>query len=155
MVPGLWHAHVGWLILGMAKVGLAWDVVTVTPEHARARLDVAPTPNVFQYDAFISSNDSSIYPVYWNLIDFPATNCRSIDISFGMPTDGSQAGDTAYLETVEQTLEPQSASTVYGVLGTLNATLDGRPWFLENAATRSADEIAINGTASCYTPTGL
>jgi stearoyl-CoA desaturase (Delta-9 desaturase) len=28
----------GWLILGMARVGLAWDVVRVTPERARARL---------------------------------------------------------------------------------------------------------------------
>ena len=28
----------GWLILGLAKIGLAWDVVTVTPEKARAKL---------------------------------------------------------------------------------------------------------------------
>ncbi len=28
----------GWLILGLAKVGLAWDVVRVTPEKARAKL---------------------------------------------------------------------------------------------------------------------
>jgi stearoyl-CoA desaturase (Delta-9 desaturase) len=28
----------GWLILAMERVGLAWDVVTVTPERARAKL---------------------------------------------------------------------------------------------------------------------
>src|SRR6202034_4400431 len=28
----------GWLILAMARVGLAWDVVTVTPARARAKL---------------------------------------------------------------------------------------------------------------------
>jgi stearoyl-CoA desaturase (delta-9 desaturase) len=28
----------GWLILGMARVGLAWDVVRVTPERAEAKL---------------------------------------------------------------------------------------------------------------------
>jgi stearoyl-CoA desaturase (delta-9 desaturase) len=28
----------GWLILAMARVGLAWDVVTVTPERAREKL---------------------------------------------------------------------------------------------------------------------
>ncbi|MEA2200398.1 MAG: hypothetical protein QOI89_994 [Solirubrobacteraceae bacterium] len=28
----------GWLILGLARVGLAWDVVRVTPERARAKL---------------------------------------------------------------------------------------------------------------------
>ena len=33
----------GWLILAMARVGLAWDVVTVTPERARAKLAGVPT----------------------------------------------------------------------------------------------------------------
>ena len=28
----------GWLILGLERVGLAWDVVKVTPERARAKL---------------------------------------------------------------------------------------------------------------------
>jgi stearoyl-CoA desaturase (delta-9 desaturase) len=28
----------GWLILGLGKVGLAWDIVRVTPERARAKL---------------------------------------------------------------------------------------------------------------------
>jgi stearoyl-CoA desaturase (delta-9 desaturase) len=34
----------GWLILALARVGLAWDVVTVTPERARAKLQGAATP---------------------------------------------------------------------------------------------------------------
>jgi stearoyl-CoA desaturase (delta-9 desaturase) len=33
----------GWLILGLRRVGLAWDVVTVTPERARAKLNGAGT----------------------------------------------------------------------------------------------------------------
>jgi stearoyl-CoA desaturase (Delta-9 desaturase) len=32
----------GWLILAMARVGLAWDVVRVTPERERAKLAQAP-----------------------------------------------------------------------------------------------------------------
>jgi stearoyl-CoA desaturase (delta-9 desaturase) len=32
----------GWLILGLARVGLAWDVVRVTPERASAKLAVPP-----------------------------------------------------------------------------------------------------------------
>jgi stearoyl-CoA desaturase (Delta-9 desaturase) len=32
----------GWIILGMAKAGLAWDVVRITPERERARLDGVP-----------------------------------------------------------------------------------------------------------------
>ncbi len=35
----------GWLILGLAKIGLAWDVVRVTPEKARAKLADAETPS--------------------------------------------------------------------------------------------------------------
>jgi stearoyl-CoA desaturase (Delta-9 desaturase) len=34
----------GWLILGLAKVGLAWDVVRVTPEKARAKLATQTSP---------------------------------------------------------------------------------------------------------------
>jgi len=33
----------GWLILAMARVGLAWDVVRVTPERERAKLAAAAT----------------------------------------------------------------------------------------------------------------
>ncbi|HEY1833760.1 MAG TPA: acyl-CoA desaturase [Solirubrobacteraceae bacterium] len=36
----------GWLILGLERVGLAWDVVKVTPESARAKLQRAPSGNV-------------------------------------------------------------------------------------------------------------
>ncbi|MGO9247301.1 MAG: acyl-CoA desaturase [Solirubrobacteraceae bacterium] len=36
----------GWLILGLAKVGLAWDVVRVTPEKAREKLAGAETPAI-------------------------------------------------------------------------------------------------------------
>jgi stearoyl-CoA desaturase (delta-9 desaturase) len=32
----------GWIILGLAKAGLAWDVVRITPERERARLDGVP-----------------------------------------------------------------------------------------------------------------
>ena len=34
----------GWIILGMQKVGLAWDVVRVTPERERGKLAVAAPP---------------------------------------------------------------------------------------------------------------
>jgi stearoyl-CoA desaturase (delta-9 desaturase) len=34
----------GWLILGLERVGLAWDVVKVSPERARAKLSGYATP---------------------------------------------------------------------------------------------------------------
>jgi stearoyl-CoA desaturase (delta-9 desaturase) len=36
----------GWLILAMARLGLAWDVVRVTPERERSKLAGAPAPAV-------------------------------------------------------------------------------------------------------------
>ena len=109
---------------------------------------------VFPYVVLVTSNEGSVYPSFYNLIDFPATTCRSIAFSFGMPVNGSQSGDTAYLETIEQTRDPQMAGAGFGVLKSLHAKLDGHPWFLENSASNGADEIAINGKASCYTPSG-
>jgi hypothetical protein len=111
-------------------------------------------PTNFAYTILIEDNDESVMPSYWNLIDFPATTCDSIDLTFGMPTDGSQAGDTASIQVTAQTLAPQSASVGYGQFGKLEATLDGHPWSLENAATNTGDKIAINGVASCSTPSG-
>ena len=110
--------------------------------------------HVFQYVVLITSNEGSVYPSFYNLIDFPKTTCRSVAFTFGMPANGSESGDTAYLETIEQTRDPQMASAGFGVLKTLHAKLDGHPWFLENSASSGADEIAINGKASCYTPSG-
>ncbi len=110
--------------------------------------------DAFERAILIEDNNESALPTYWNLIDFPATTCNSIDLTFGMPTDGSQPGDTASIQVTAQTLAPQSASVGYGQIGKLEATLDGHPWSLENAATNTYDKIAINGVASCSTPSG-
>lgn len=120
-----------------------------------------PYPGTSQigFDAFertilIEDNDDSVLPSYWNLIDFPATSCSSISLTFAMPTEASQPGDTASIQVTAQPLAPQSASVGYGQIGKLEATLDGHPWSLENAATNADDKIAINGVASCSTASG-
>jgi stearoyl-CoA desaturase (delta-9 desaturase) len=41
----------GWLILALAKLGLAWDVVRVTPERERARLEETSAPEPTQLAA--------------------------------------------------------------------------------------------------------
>jgi hypothetical protein len=110
--------------------------------------------HVFPYKVLVSDNDSSVYPTFFNLIDFPATTCRSITFTFGMPQDASQSGDTGYIEAVEQTLDPQVGHVGFGALRTFRVALDGHPWFLENSASSGADGIAINATASCYTVSG-
>lgn len=110
--------------------------------------------DAFERAILIEDNNESVLPTYWNLIDFPATSCSSINLTFGMPTDGSQPGDTASIQVTAQTLAPQSATVGYGQTAKLEATLDGHPWSLENAATSTDDKIAINGVASCSTPSG-
>lgn len=98
-------------------------------------------------------NDESVLPTYWNLFDFPAASCGSIALSFAMPTD-SQPGDAASIQITAQPLAPQSATLGYGQIRKLEATLDGHPWSLENVASNTDDKIAINGVASCSTPSG-
>jgi hypothetical protein len=111
--------------------------------------------NVFSHEALIGSNWESIYPTFWNLLDFGKTTCRSIMITFGIPTKPDvEPGAAAYIEVVQETLDPQVATAAYGAIATLNASLDGRPWFIENAATVGEVGIAIRGQASCYSATG-
>jgi hypothetical protein len=108
----------------------------------------------FERTILIEDNDESVLPTYWNLFDFPATSCSSIALTFAMPTEDSQPGDQASIQITAPPLAPQSATIGYGQIGKLEATLDGHPWSLENAATNTDDKIAINGVASCSTPSG-
>jgi stearoyl-CoA desaturase (delta-9 desaturase) len=51
----------GWLILGMAKVGLAWDVVRVTPERQREKLEATrPAADVSQAASDVSQAASNV-----------------------------------------------------------------------------------------------
>lgn len=110
--------------------------------------------STFNYSILINSNGDSVTPSYWDLIDFPATTCSSIKLTFGMPDNGSKPGDTASIEVVTETQAAQVASVSYGNTATLTATLDGGPWSLENSASNADDEIAINGTAACTSASG-
>ncbi len=107
----------------------------------------------FAYTLLIEDNDESVSPRYWNLIEFPASTCSSIKLSFGMPTTGSAPGDTASIQVAGGT-SPTSTSAPYGLVASLSATLNGQPWTLQNSATSSDDQIAVNGDATCSTATG-
>jgi hypothetical protein len=75
-------------------------------------------------------------------------------LTFGLPADGSQPGDTASVEVVTPSGAPQSVTVAYGSVGTLTAALDGQPWSLKNSASNADEQIAINGIASCTTSSG-
>jgi len=108
----------------------------------------------FSYEAFVDNNDDSVAPGYWDLVDVPASTCRSVTVSFGIPDASGAPGDVAYLK-IAQGGVASSASAAHGTTTTFHVPLDGRPWALWNSATSSADEVAIRLSATCSTSSGL
>ena len=107
----------------------------------------------FPYLILIENNNQSVYPAYWDLINFPRTSCQSVRLSFGMPASGSKPKDTAWIKVVTKD-GVQSLSVKYGQVTTLTATTYGDAWSLKNSATSAIDQIAITGTGSCATSSG-
>jgi hypothetical protein len=109
----------------------------------------------FAYAVLVENNNESVSPTYWNLIDFPASTCTSIQLTFGLPSSGSRPGDSASIEVVGAGGTRLAAANVtYGSVATLSAELDDERWKLENSASDTEDEIAINGVATCSTSGG-
>ena len=108
----------------------------------------------FTYEAFVSDNWQSVYPSFWDLIDFPTNTCNAVTVTFGIPDGGGLPGDIAYLQ-VAGSSGVVAAQATYGTVGTLTTALNGEPWSLQNSATSDSDEIAINLTATCSTQSGF
>lgn len=111
-------------------------------------------PSSFKYASHVSNNNQSVYPSFWDLLNFPATSCSSITVTFGMPATGSLAFDTAYLKVAQHGASAKTASARFGRETSFTVALDGSPWQIDNSSTSSNDQIVINATASCYTPDG-
>ena len=81
------------------------------------------------------------------------TTCRSAAITFAfykVPASGR-----AYVRLLQASAEPQEATTMASTeVGTFDVVFDGGPWYLSNATTNGSN-VVMNGTFSCYTPTGL
>jgi len=107
----------------------------------------------FPYQAFVSNNDQSVFPLYWDLLDFPATTCTSVKVSFGIPNGGGNSGDTVYL-SVANGATSRTASATYGKITTFSVPLTKIPWTVSNSATQQDDEIAMSMVATCSTSTG-
>ncbi|MGA2877214.1 MAG: hypothetical protein ABSE82_16985 [Nitrososphaerales archaeon] len=109
--------------------------------------------NLFTYD--LEGNFSGYQPPnYATLIMFPANTCRSITLNFALSETNTQPTDTAYIQIIQTTLDPEQASTPQGTVGTLVANLDGGPWYLQNSAI-NGDNVYYNGSASCWTASGV
>lgn len=108
---------------------------------------------LFQY-AFIGNYNALRPPNTGAIMSFSATTCDSISLQFSLG-QGQQAsaGDVAFAEVVQTKSDLQSASAPLGTVGTLNASLDGGPFNINNSAT-NGDEVYWAGSAMCWSATG-
>jgi len=105
------------------------------------------------YEVLIGNNVRSVYPTFWDLINFPATTCTSVQVSFGIPQNGGQPGDVAYIQLREGSTT-QTGSSTYGNISGFTMPLNGAAWSVNNSSTSSTGYIALNLTATCSTSTG-
>jgi hypothetical protein len=109
--------------------------------------------NLFVY-AIAGNSGRFEPPKFGTIVNFPATTCRTIDLTFTLDSNASQPGETADIQIIQVTTAPEVASTAQGIAGTLAATLDGGPFYIQNSAT-SGDNIYYNGTANCWSASGV
>jgi hypothetical protein len=104
--------------------------------------------NLFQYEMTGNSNGYRP-PQYGTDVIFPASGCRSITLTFALSSTNAQVNEIAYIQIIQTTLDPAMGSTPVGTVGTLTATLDGGPFYIENAST-NGDGVYYNGSAICW-----
>ena len=109
--------------------------------------------NLFAF-AIAGNMDLNKPPLYGTIINFPATSCRSLSLEIALDSTNSQPGDTALVQVIEGTLAPQFATVVQGTVTTFNVTLNGGPFFVQNASTEN-DYIFYGGTGSCWSSSGV
>lgn len=109
----------------------------------------------FLYASFVSDNDASVHPSFFDLLNFASGTCQSAEIAFGIPNSGGSHGDSAYLKLTNGSTS-ETASVNYGAVTTFTVPLtQGKPWRVWNSASSYADEIAINLVGICTTATGV
>jgi hypothetical protein len=119
---------------------------------------------LFSYEA--SDNPGTLIGSYNTLVSEKSTTCRSISVQIGALNLYDGSGGEASVSVVQENTNPQATSTYPGTVGSLQATLTGGPWTLEDTTTvegtpnPSSDHepesiaIYVSGMLSCYTPTG-
>ena len=81
------------------------------------------------------------------------TSCRSISLQWALDNN-AQPSDTAQVEVVQASADPQTAKVAQGRIGSKTMKLDGGPWDLNLASTNSDNEYAI-ASLSCWSATAL
>ena len=81
------------------------------------------------------------------------TSCRSISLQWALDNN-AQPSDTAQVEVVQASADPQTAKVAQGRIGSKTMKLDGGPWDLNLSSTNSDNEYAI-ASLSCWSATAL
>jgi hypothetical protein len=118
------------------------------------------TPSSFAYAAI--ANDQAAYPSSLLAVNDPSSTCRSVSLQFAEGNQGTESSFTTYVEIAQRTAGSQSASAQPNSVGSLQATLANGSWTIYVSTNDSEDqgsfsnysEVLLNGTFSCYTPTG-
>jgi len=92
-------------------------------------------------------------PDWDDVFDFGTNSCRSMVVQFASEGDATNDGEVDSVRLIQSTLDPQSASTPIGTVGTMRARLDGTPFSLGANAT-GGQQVFTNGYADCYTASG-
>ena len=81
------------------------------------------------------------------------TSCRSISLQWALDNN-AQPSDTAQVEVVQASADPQTAKVAQGRIGSKTMKLDGGPWDLNLSSTNSDNEYVI-ASLSCWSATAL
>jgi hypothetical protein len=94
-----------------------------------------------------------------DLLTMASTTCRSINLSIG-GMDTASTGGVASVTVAQENADPVSVSVPAASLVPFTATLTGAAWQLQDATVTNGSNgdaagIALSGSLSCYTPSGV
>jgi|HubBroStandDraft_2_1064218.scaffolds.fasta_scaffold30472_2 hypothetical protein len=94
-----------------------------------------------------------------NLLTMASTTCRSINLTIG-GMDTASTGGVASVTVAQENADPVSVSVPAASLVPFTATLTGAAWQLQDATVTNGSNgdaagIALSGSLSCYTPSGV
>jgi hypothetical protein len=105
---------------------------------------------VFTYVQHIPG--TTTYPTYTQILSLGKTSCSQIKIRWA--AFDTTSGDASYTKILQSSSDPRKASTPSNTIGTITARLDGGPLIVDGATT-DGNDMFLNGSARCYTTSGL
>jgi hypothetical protein len=149
------------LVFAYAKVALA----TIVGRGTQV-LDVAGQSFTYAVGVFATDPNGGVAdaPGFDRLVAMGRTTCRSISLALGAPIpNAGESGGTLAISIVQGNANPATAQLTGGQIAGFSAPLTGAAWELHASSLLPATDpnggshaldIAVNGSLSCYTPSG-